>query len=124
MKCPKCNSLMETVEFKGIEIDQCGSCEGIWFDNLEHEELKNMKGSEVIDTGDAKDGAMYDQMDDYSCPKCGGKMVRMVDKDQPHIWYERCHSCFGAFFDAGEFRDYKHRSFIDYIGDIFVRERK
>jgi Zn-finger nucleic acid-binding protein len=51
-------------------------------------------------------------------------MVKMVDKDQPHIWYEQCHSCFGVYFDAGEFNDYKHRSLFDYIGDIFVKERK
>ncbi len=124
MNCPKCESLMETVEFKGVEVDKCSSCEGIWFDNLEYEDLKGMKGSEAIDTGDPKDGALYDHIDNYPCPKCGGNMVKMVDKDQPHIWYEQCHSCYGVFFDAGEFSDYKHRSFIDYISDIFVKERK
>ena len=124
MKCPKCDSEMEILEFNDIEVDKCTGCEGIWFDNLEYEELKNMKGSDVIDTGDPTEGAQNDHIDDYPCPKCGGKMVKMVDKAQPHIWYEQCHACFGVYFDAGEFRDYKNRSLFDYIGDIFVKERK
>ena len=124
MYCPKCNSSMEPIKFQDIEIHKCTGCQGIWFDNLDHELLKSMKGSEAIDTGDPKDGAEFDQVDDYNCPRCHGKMVRLVDNEQPHIWYECCHSCFGAFFDAGEFSDYKNRSVVDFIVDLFVRERK
>ena len=75
MQCPKCDFLMETIEFNGVEVDKCTGCEGLWFDNLEYEELKNMKGSEVIDTGYAIDGAQNDHIDDYPCPKCSGKLV-------------------------------------------------
>jgi transposase-like protein len=35
-----------------------------------------------------------------------GRMIRIVDVDQPHIWFEHCTVCGGSFFDAGEFRDF------------------
>ena len=44
MNCPKCNSMMEKVEYQSIEIDRCTNCYGIWFDMLEAEHLKEMKG--------------------------------------------------------------------------------
>lgn len=114
---------MNVVEFQDIKVNKCSGCEGLWFNNLEHEVLKNIKGSETLDTGDAKDGAGYDKIDDYKCPNCSGTMVKLVDKEQPHIWYEVCHSCYGVYFDAGEFRDYKRFSLSDYIALFINKER-
>lgn len=37
MKCPKCGSDMTTVTFKGVEIDRCGGCNGIFLDDGELE---------------------------------------------------------------------------------------
>jgi Zn-finger nucleic acid-binding protein len=31
---------MEVVRFEDIEVDRCVRCGGLWFDALEHEELK------------------------------------------------------------------------------------
>ena len=124
MKCPKCGFDMEAVEFEGYEVQKCISCEGLWFENLEHEILKDIKGAESIDTGDAKEGALYNSVEDYKCPACSGDVVRLVDTKQAHIWYEVCHSCFGVFFDAGEFRDYKDYSLFDVVGDFLTKERR
>ena len=123
MDCPKCGSTLSTMKYNDIEYEKCSGCEGLWFHNLEHEVLKNMTGSESIDTGDPKDGAVLDNISDYRCPSCSGNMVNLVDKEQPHIRFEVCHSCYGVFFDAGEFRDYKKESFIDFIASFFVKER-
>ena len=51
MQCPKCAQAMEKVTFQDVEVDRCINCGGMWFDMLELEELKKMKGSEKIDTG-------------------------------------------------------------------------
>ena len=32
-------------------------------------------------------------------------MVRVVDPQQTHIWYETCSSCNGSYLDAGELKD-------------------
>ncbi len=123
MKCPKCSSEMEKVTYGNIEIDRCIGCKGIWFDMLEHEELKAMEGSESIDIGEAKVGKKYNKIDKINCPVCETQMIPMVDKNQPHIWYEACIACDGVFFDAGEFKDYKENTVIDFFKDLFSKQR-
>jgi ssDNA-binding Zn-finger/Zn-ribbon topoisomerase 1 len=38
-KCPKCGGDMNVEKISGIEMDKCSSCEGIFFDRGELEEL-------------------------------------------------------------------------------------
>jgi len=123
MKCPKCGSLMEKVVFEKIEVDRCTNCKGIWFDMLEHEELKKLNGAESIDTGDPETGREYNKIDSIICPKCNSKMIRMVDRSQPHIWYESCGVCYGIFFDAGEFTDFKNHTIFDFFKSFRAKER-
>ena len=124
MNCPKCDHPTEKVLYGSIEVDRCTECKGIWFDMLEAEHLKAIEGSESIDVGDPKVGKEYDKVDRIKCPKCTEPMLRMVDAQQPHIWYESCPVCYGLFFDAGEFRDFKEEGAIDFFRDLFAKERK
>ncbi len=124
MNCPKCGAEMETVTFHGVEVDRCTQCKGLWFDAMEKEELKRYEGSEEIDVGDAKLGRQYNTVDRIDCPQCHTQMIRMVDLGQPHIWFESCTVCYGAFFDAGEFRDYKQESFSDVLKRFITPERR
>jgi hypothetical protein len=43
MKCPKCSKDMAEVELAGIRVDQCSSCQGIYFDHGELEILMESK---------------------------------------------------------------------------------
>jgi hypothetical protein len=88
----------------------------LWFDAREHERLKNVKGSEQVDVGpaSAENRAAAVKLD---CPLCHTPMIRMVDHQQPHLWFESCGVCHGVFFDAGEFRDYKEIT----VGEWFHR---
>lgn len=115
---------MAKVLFDGIEVDRCTGCGGLWFDRLEEKKLKEKKGSEAIDTGDAKVGRTHNEQRDVRCPRCTVRMVRMVDAAQPHIWYESCAVCGGTYFDAGEFRDYKSVTLFDVVRDFFAGPRK
>lgn len=124
MNCPKCNSKMEKVEYNAIEVDRCTNCKGIWFDMLEAEQLKEMRGSEKIDIGDQEIGEKYNKIDKVNCPKCNTLMAKMVDNNQPHIWYESCDICYGMFFDAGEFRDYNEENIWDFFKDILQKPRQ
>jgi len=123
MNCPKCRAEMERVDYDGIEIDRCTGCKGIWFDSLEEEKLAALAGSERIDTGDPDVGDEFDDVDHVDCPVCQTEMIRMADRRQPHIWYESCKVCYGVFFDAGEFTDFKDDKFIDRVRSLFTRER-
>lgn len=39
LSCPKDGKSMHTIIFKGVEIDVCSSCHGIWFDEGEIEKI-------------------------------------------------------------------------------------
>jgi Zn-finger nucleic acid-binding protein len=123
MQCPKCDAPMDPVEYEGITVDRCTGCSGLWFDMLEHEQLKAIEGSESIDIGSTKVGKRYNEIDRIKCPVCKSQMIRMVDRLQPHIWYEACSICYGVFFDAGEFRDFKERTVLDFFRDLLAKER-
>ena len=39
MKCPKCGRNLFELDYQGIRIDQCSSCQGIWLDQGELETI-------------------------------------------------------------------------------------
>ena len=123
MLCPKCDETMQTVTYAGIDVERCDGCQGLWFDMLGKEHLAAIEGSEAIDIGSAKIGKRFNEVDDIKCPHCRGSMLKMVDAQQPHIWYEACPSCYGVYFDAGEFRDYKEKTVMDFFRDLLTKER-
>jgi uncharacterized protein len=116
---------MGRVWYRSIAIDRCENCRGLWFDTLEAEWLRAEVGSEAIDTGDSQIGAQQNRIGLINCPICKIPMIRMVDAGQPHIWYEKCSSCSGIYFDAGEFKDYKDYDTSDLIKSLFfITKRK
>jgi len=120
MKCPKCQSEMETVAVEGVQINRCTKCQGLWFDEFELDDLKTKKGTEAVDTGNVQVGKTYNKQDRIRCPKCTEPMLRVVDNDHPHIWYETCEICGGSFLDAGEFKDMKKVNLLGKIKDALV----
>jgi hypothetical protein len=32
MRCPKCGMELKEIDYKGINVDKCFSCNGVWFD--------------------------------------------------------------------------------------------
>ena len=123
MTCPKCDGEMAKVSYEQIEVNRCIRCDGLWFDMLEREHLKVIAGSEEIDVGDPRAGASLNVVDQIDCPVCHATMLRMVDAQQSHIWYESCPVCYGVFFDAGEFADYKEKTVLDFFRALFAKER-
>jgi uncharacterized protein len=115
---------MVKVTFGDVEVDRCMDCHGLFFDEFKKEELLKKRGAAALDNGDAKLGQMFNTVDRILCPRCGSLMIRMVDRNQHHIWFEQCTVCGGSFFDAGEFRDLKHHTFLDWFRDLLAKERK
>lgn len=123
MQCPKCSAAMAKVSHEGIEVDRCTGCKGLWFDILEHEDLKAISGSEAIDTGSSELGKANDQIRRIQCPACHVPMIHMVVAAQPHISYEACTVCYGVYFDAGEFSDFREETFAESWRSLFGRGR-
>ncbi|MCH7741400.1 MAG: zf-TFIIB domain-containing protein [Proteobacteria bacterium] len=118
MQCPKCLSDMEVIDYKGIEIDRCTECFGMWFDHLEREDLKSLEGADEIDIGDEFVGARYNEILDVPCPKCKVKMDHVLHTEPFEIKFESCPQCHGAYFDAGEFKDYMEDEIFEQFQDI------
>ena len=118
MQCPKCAHAMSPVEDVPTDAFRCGHCGGLWFGMMAYERLKPYAGS--IDTGSAEQGREYNRIERIHCPVCTGEqdLIRMVDPQQPHIWFESCQSCFGRFYDAGEFADFSERTLAEWIRDL------
>ena len=123
MQCPKCDSVMETVNYQRVEINRCTTCLGIWFDPGEADQLKKMGMSEFLDKGDPAVGKTYNELENVSCPLCGDTLDKVCDEKQTHIQYESCPKGHGAFFDAGEFKDWKYETLMDRLRGLFVRLR-
>ncbi|MGH7891940.1 MAG: zf-TFIIB domain-containing protein [Thermodesulfobacteriota bacterium] len=48
MRCPKCGGNLHEVAFRGIRIDRCGNCGGVWLDSGELEKLAGTEDKSVI----------------------------------------------------------------------------
>ena len=124
MNCPKCQSPMEPVTIEEIAVDRCTGCKGIWFDGKEYKALVDVKGAEVMDTGDVAVGRRMDQIRAINCPRCGVAMKEAVGVDHHHVTFETCGTCHGVFLDAGEFTDLKSYTFVDYVRGLFKHQTK
>jgi hypothetical protein len=47
MQCPKCGMHLLEIDYRGIKIDRCSGCEGIWLDKGELAALSNL-GENVL----------------------------------------------------------------------------
>ncbi len=43
MRCPKCGMELIAIDYKGIEVDKCSECEGIWLDAGELEVVSKLE---------------------------------------------------------------------------------
>jgi hypothetical protein len=39
MRCPKCGMQLVEIDYRGIKIDRCTACDGVWLDAGELEEI-------------------------------------------------------------------------------------
>jgi len=39
MHCPKCGMTLQTITYRGVEVDRCFSCNGTWLDEGELEKI-------------------------------------------------------------------------------------
>ncbi len=47
MKCPRDGSELQAVDVRGVELDKCHRCDGLWLDYGELKSIRNMKLDEI-----------------------------------------------------------------------------
>ena len=43
MHCPKCGHNLIEIDYKGIAVDKCANCEGVWLDAGELEQISHLE---------------------------------------------------------------------------------
>lgn len=73
MKCPKCSVELETQADRGVEVNACPSCKGMWLTPAELNQLED----EVFDD-DAIKGSLFvvSHATELQCPVCSAPLKR------------------------------------------------
>ena len=65
MNCPSCNIALQIAERRGIEIDYCSKCRGVWLDRGELDKLlESAAGSSTSRPGEHSSGDRREYRDD------------------------------------------------------------
>lgn len=101
MKCPKCST--DTLDpfgmIEGVNVDFCGSCKGIWFDQGElafytETPVDIPKLDQALAAG-RDTGAL--------CPRCAARnLLEVRYRPGADLLLDVCPSCRGVFVDRGE----------------------
>ena len=98
MICPRCKSKLSQRMYKGIEVDRCSSCKGMWLDYDEMDQLED----KVLDDDDIKGEMMFrSYVGDMECPKCSAGM-QMFHYSAFDVELDICPSDHGFWLDNGE----------------------
>ena len=98
MDCPRCSVPLTPESYKGIEIDRCPQCAGLWLDHPELDQLEDT----VLDEDDIKGTMVYAiRTSDISCPRCSGSM-RTFNYHAYNLPIDECDSQHGFWLDQGE----------------------
>jgi uncharacterized protein len=109
---------MEHQSFKGVEVDRCTGCFGLFCSPDAIEKTRETRLAEkVLDIGYESTGESYNKVGNIHCPVCSIKMDKISDPEQTHIWMEVCSQCKNVFLDAGELTDLKYVTIMDKIRD-------
>jgi len=98
--CPKCKkpSLSNFNTSEGVLLDFCEECAGIWFDKDELAHYIELS-KDIPEIREMKKTA---RKTDLVCPKCSAFLEELPFSSKTDILVDRCQSCGGIFFDAGE----------------------
>jgi Zn-finger nucleic acid-binding protein len=96
---------MIVAEHRGIELDYCVDCRGIWFDKGELDLLIESLGPALGDTAAAlalKDPEAPPGEKPRRCPLCRKKMEKKLIGKTPAVLIDNCPNGQGLWFDGGE----------------------
>ena len=98
MNCPRCKIELKVEEYRGIEVDRCPQCQGMWLDYGELDQLEDR----VLDKDELKGTLVYGAFrGDLPCPKCGKAMTGFRYRAN-NLELDLCEEGHGTWLDAGE----------------------
>ncbi len=98
MICPRCNGSLKPKSYRGIEVDACAECEGMW---LDFEELDQLEDT-VFSRDELKGTTIFATFaSNRACPKCQQPMKRFKYRYYD-LELEFCEKEHGFWLDKGE----------------------
>lgn len=126
MDCPKCGGILNKVNIKvrpeygadilqdaeqtsEIEIDQCLSCNGVWFDVKELDQYL----AEKLVILDSPKVSKYKELDKKEgvCPRCKQKMIKKPAPKHTGFMLDVCEKCKGVWLDSSEIDKLENKNF-------------
>ena len=98
MRCPRCEGELQQDKLQGIQVDRCTSCEGLWLDYAELDQLEDT----VLDDDHAKGSLMFrSSPGKLRCPRCQQPM-RAFNYRAYELELDFCESEHGWWLDRDE----------------------
>ena len=126
MKCPKCDSMLNKVKVKTrpeygadilddaeqvdeIELDQCVSCNGVWFDVGELDQYLAEKLL-ILNSPEVKE---YKELNkkEGPCPRCNQVMAKQPAPKGGGFTVDVCEKCKGIWLDSSEIDKLEKKNF-------------
>jgi Zn-finger nucleic acid-binding protein len=126
-QCPKCHEELKSTTLAAVEVDECQSCKGIWFDKGELKEAKDATDSDL----NWMNFEIWKHEDQFkatasaqSCPICNKPMVSIA-YGETGVSVDFCEDCKGAWLQKDEFKniidaledELTSKTFSEYVKD-------
>lgn len=111
MKCPRCSSILNQIEYDGVTVETCPGCKGEWLFAGELQKIAEHHDEvftpEEIASLDAVNKEVFtaekDDHDELNCPSCENvQMEHFNYGDTSGIILHKCTNCNGIWMDKGE----------------------
>src|SRR5881396_3126646 len=113
MKCPRCGSILCTIEYDGVQIEVCPDCKGEWLHAGELQKIvehhDEVFTQEEIASLEAVNKEIFtaekENFDELSCPHCeNAQMEHFNYGDTSGIILHKCPECGGIWTDKDQLK--------------------
>lgn len=134
MICPACGASLRRFKYRGLVVDTCTRCQGIWFDPGEMMEYIEFLLKDHADIPDAKidlDSEVVTERkiseSSRTCPRCNETMQKLNYAYDSNIILDKCSTCEGIWADGPEIERLavysKGNPILDRMGNAIIEEK-
>jgi Zn-finger nucleic acid-binding protein len=131
--CPKCDTQLKPKAIGPVEVDECETCKGVWFDKDELRQAKDISDSDL----NWMDFEIWKHEDRFKanasqikCPVCKTQ-AQTIHYGETAVEVDYCPSCKGVWLDENELKkiiesleqEVNSKSFSEYI-KVSIEEAK
>lgn len=104
--CPNDNLELQRTKLKGVNIDECTKCQGVWFDKDELKVVKDRTDENIrwinFEIFQEQENKFGKGETSKKCPK-DHTMMNVLQYSNSKITIEKCPECQGVWLDKDEF---------------------